>query len=87
MNKLSLNVCFFLLPPTTQELGGDSLFMRADDFLLLSHAGCGPPPTAYDPKLPHGAGAASFSKGERFRAQNLGHDLPDTSTHSQVTPW
>lgn len=37
---------------------------------------CGPPPTAYAPKLlDNGGGVASFSKGERFK-ENSNMDAP-----------
>merc|ERR1711911_389190 len=40
--------------------------------------GCGPPPTAYNPKHLGGGNAVSFPKGERFRDQSSNElDIPN----------
>jgi len=48
--------------------------------------GCGPPPTAYNPKHLGGGNAVSFPKGERFRDQSSNElDIPNmqlTRSHS-----
>jgi len=55
-------------------------------FLFL---GCGPPPTAYNPKHLGGGNAVSFPKGERFRDQSSNElDIPNMQVlNSYIYPY